>query len=244
MSSQARSTREEERRINLRTLAIASIASATAAVITSQFWINGTPYAAAVTPVIVAIVSEMLNRPTEKIAGRLTAETDALPEAAGAEPPPPSEETNPRPALEDRPPLQRGPVRPRDRSSGTVRVYRQPSKTAVRARRGLPWRTIAVTAALAFAIAAAVLTISELVAGQSLGKGDGSTSILGNNRKRSSDDDKQPAQTESSPQQTVPQTTTPKEPSRTTPRPAPQNPPSTTPGGTGTAPRTTPTPSQ
>ena len=49
-----------------------------------------------------------------------------------------------------------------------------------------------MTAALAFIIAAAVLTLPELIAGQSLGKGNGTTSILGNNRHRSS---AQPEQT-------------------------------------------------
>ncbi len=62
-----------------RTLVIASIASATAAMITSQFWIAGTPIAAAMTPVIVALVSEMLHRPTAKIAERITSERAALP---------------------------------------------------------------------------------------------------------------------------------------------------------------------
>src|SRR5436190_13566 len=79
MSSPPRSReREEQRRLNLRTLAIASIASATAAVVTSQFWAGGTPIAAAVTPVIVALVSEMLHKPTEVIARRITSERPAL----------------------------------------------------------------------------------------------------------------------------------------------------------------------
>src|ERR687887_2888119 len=84
--------REEERRLSLRTLVIASVASATAAIVTSQFWEGGTPIAAAVTPVIVAFVSEMLHRPTEAIARRITSERTAiLPEAGGPAPPPPSE---------------------------------------------------------------------------------------------------------------------------------------------------------
>src|SRR3954469_21610567 len=79
MSSPPRSReREEQRRLNRRTLAIASIASATAAVVTSQFWAGGTPIAAAVTPVIVALVSEMLHKPTEVIARRITSERPAL----------------------------------------------------------------------------------------------------------------------------------------------------------------------
>lgn len=74
MASPRTSAREGERRFNLRTLAIASAASASAAVVTSQLWIAGTWIAAAMTPVLVALVSELLHRPTEKIAERLTAD--------------------------------------------------------------------------------------------------------------------------------------------------------------------------
>src|SRR5918998_70867 len=96
MSSHSRTAeREEERRLNMRTLAIASSASAAAALLTSQLWIAGTWIAAAMTPVIVALISEMLHRPTERIARSLTSERsalrgrgdDALPEAGGAAPP-------------------------------------------------------------------------------------------------------------------------------------------------------------
>ncbi len=71
-------TREEERRLNARTLAIASAASASAAAVTSQLWIAGTWIAAAVTPLIVALVSELLHRPTERIARAITSDRPAL----------------------------------------------------------------------------------------------------------------------------------------------------------------------
>ena len=76
--------REEERRLNMRTLVIASAASAAAALLTSQLWIAGTWIAAAMTPVIVTLVSEMLNRPTERIAKSFT--TDRGPLAAARAP--------------------------------------------------------------------------------------------------------------------------------------------------------------
>src|SRR3712207_6965709 len=76
--------REDERRLSIRTLAIASVASAAAAVVTSRFSTIGTPVAAALTPVIVALVSEMLHRPTERIAERLTSDRPrVLPEGMG-----------------------------------------------------------------------------------------------------------------------------------------------------------------
>ena len=209
MSSQSR-TREEERRLNLRTLVFASIGSAAAAVITSQFWIAGTPIAAAMTPVIVALVSEMLHKPTAKIAEKFTAETDALPEAAGAGPPPRSEARHPEPSARD------------------VTIYTSP-------KRKLPWRTILLTGALAFVIAAAVLTLPELIAGQSLGRGDGSTSIFNRDRDRNRNTDtteQQPTE-EQTVTETVPEEQ--RTVTETVPTP-PARPPSTT------APqRTTPT---
>src|SRR4051795_8035155 len=51
--------------LSLQTLVIAAAASAAAAVIVSHVWKNGTVVAAAMTPVIVAIVKEMLARPME-----------------------------------------------------------------------------------------------------------------------------------------------------------------------------------
>jgi hypothetical protein len=65
--------REEERRLNMRTLTIASAASATAAAVTSQLWIAGTWIAAAVTPVLVALISEALHRPAERVVQARTA---------------------------------------------------------------------------------------------------------------------------------------------------------------------------
>jgi len=148
---------QDERRFNVRTLVIASIASAAAALITSQFWIRGTPIAAALTPIIVTLVSELLHRPTERIAQRMTTETDALPEAAGAEPPPPSEETSPRPARDP-----------------DFKVYRAGSAR----RQRIAWVTVLTTGLLAFVIAAVVLTVPELIAGGSIGGRDRATTLV------------------------------------------------------------------
>src|SRR5215210_892401 len=106
MASQTRtSAREEERRLNMRTLVIASAASATAAVITSQLWVAGTWIAAALTPVIVAVVSELLHRPAAVVAERVTSKGSAiLPQAAGGAPPP----SRPEPELPARAPADPG----------------------------------------------------------------------------------------------------------------------------------------
>ena len=79
MGSPPRTKREEEQRLNLRTLVIASAASAAAALVTSRLWIAGTWIAAAMTPVLVTLVSEMLRRPTERIARGITVDSPALP---------------------------------------------------------------------------------------------------------------------------------------------------------------------
>src|SRR5687767_10055843 len=138
--------REEERRLNMRTLVIASSASAAAALLTSQLWIAGTWIAAAMTPVIVALVSEMLHRPTERIARKVTSERAAvLPEAGGAAPPARAE------------PTARTERTARAEPSAPVRVYRsgEPgsrSGPASRRRRKIAYGVVFGTAALAFVI--------------------------------------------------------------------------------------------
>jgi hypothetical protein len=62
----------------MRTLVIASAASATAALVTSRLWIAGTWIAAAMTPVLVTLISELLRRPTERIARGITTDGPAL----------------------------------------------------------------------------------------------------------------------------------------------------------------------
>ena len=201
----------------MRTLVIASAASALAAIVTSQFWIDGTPIAAALTPVIVTLVSELLHRPTERIAQRFTTggdalprgaalaapETDALPEAAGAGPPPRQEEHDPRPARE--PPAQG--------LAGDEPEYRVYGTSPPRR---IPWKPILVTATIAFIVGMAALTLPELIAGQALGSGDRKTTLFGGG---SGDRQKEPPRKE----QTEPEAT------NTVPDPAPAQPQQTAP---------------
>jgi uncharacterized membrane protein YvlD (DUF360 family) len=215
---------QDERRFNVRTLVIASIASAAAALITSQFWIRGTPIAAALTPIIVTLVSELLHRPTEKIAQRMTTETDALPEAAGAEPPPPSEETAPRPAPDP-----------------DFKVYRTTSAR----RKRIAWATVLTTGLLAFVIAAVVLTVPELIAGGSIGGRDRATTLVPSKKTSDSGDAKsQPDQETVTHEQTVTETV-PSEPetvTETTPSAPQQRTTPTTPQQQSAPPTTTTTP--
>jgi hypothetical protein len=202
MSSQPRtSAREEQRRFNIRTLVIASIASATAAVITSQFWVQGTWMAAAMTPVIVALVSELLHRPSEAIAERVTSRgMDVLPEAGAAAPPPGRREQGER---------ERAPVEPGSEAAPAappVRVYQagakgKPLRPRSRRRR-IAVGMVALTAVLAFAIAAIAITGTELVTGGSIGEGGRDTTLFGGGKKQTEEDEQQPTQPdESQPEQ-------------------------------------------
>src|SRR5437763_9738889 len=54
-------------KLSPQTLIVASLASLTAAIVTSTFWQRGTPITAAITPVLVAIASELYSRPARRI---------------------------------------------------------------------------------------------------------------------------------------------------------------------------------
>lgn len=201
--------REEQRRLNTRTLAVASVASATAAAVTSQLWIHGTWIAAALTPVLVALLSEAIHRPTQRIARARTSNRPIPP----ASPVPPGRPVPPaRPGARDEPLPRRatpGPV--------PVRVYRQPTGRAPRRRLALG--VVAATAAIAFLIAVVAITAADLLAGDSIGKGSGTSTFVGGGggaKKQQQDAaPEQPAQDQ--------QTTTGDEPATT--QPAPEQPP-------------------
>jgi hypothetical protein len=206
------STRDEESRLQVRTLAIASLASLAAAVITSRFWVQGTPLAAALTPVIVTLVSELLHRPTDAIARRVTTDRTAiLPQATGAGAPEARREEPTRVAsdLEGEP--------------DQVRVYRPERRR--RWGRVHP-KVVILTTLLAFAIAAAALTLPELIAGESLGKGDRKTSLFGGRGSDSKDREPDAAPQQTTPEQQTeeeapPQTQTEEQPPPTTEEPTP-----------------------
>ncbi len=164
--------------MNARTLAIASAASASAAALTSQLWIAGTWIAAAVTPLIVALVSELLHRPSERIARAITSDRPALRLDESEESPAAGPHLDP-----DAPP------------PAPVRVYRQPTAPPG-SRRRIALRVVVLTTLLGLVIGAAALTAAELIAGQSIGKSDRATSLgVGKSRKSntSTTEDRAPA---------------------------------------------------
>ena len=195
--------REEERRLNTRTLAIASIASATAAAVTSQLWIAGTWIAAAVTPVLVTLLSEALHRPTDRIARRISARSararEAEPPAAPSSPPPASPagpgESGRRPARADLSPAPSRTPRPR-----------------------VALGVVAATAAIAFVIAAVSSRPASCWPGGSLAGGERKTTLGGGTTSQRSKDE--PDAKTSRDERTAPPTATPSpRTSRPTPRP-------------------------
>jgi hypothetical protein len=232
MASPSRTAeREEERRHTLRTLAAASIGSAAAALLTSQLWIAGTWIAAALTPVIVALVSELMNRPAERIARTFTtdraalrqADREPLPEAGGAAPPA-RPEADPLPER----------AAPEPAPSAPVRVYRageaEPRGARTR-RRKIAYGAVFGTAALAFVIAVVAITVPELVAGGSVGKNDTRSTFFGGGKSGGDGDrEKQAPQDTTEDEQPQPeeeQQTTPEEEQqeRTTPTETEEEPP-------------------
>lgn len=221
--------REEERRINTRTLTIASVASATAAAVTSQLWIHGTWVAAAVTPVLVTLLSEALHRPTERIARAWTSDQPALGRRAAR----PREAVAAPPHGDQLLPREHEPAPPD--TSSPVRIYRQP--TARPPRRRLALGAVAATAAVAFTVAVVVLTAGDLVSGGSIGKGGGRTTLFGGNGK---DAKQQQGEQDSTPeQQTSDQTGT-----TTDQAPSTDTAPDQAPPESDTAPVTPPDPTE
>ena len=212
MPPATRMEREEERRLNTRTLTIASVASASAAAVTSQLWIAGTWIAAALTPVLVTLISEAMHRPTERIARAWTSNGEAFSARTVST-------TRAEPTAVTGTP-------------GPVRVYRQSGSRTTMTRRKIAIGTVAATAALAFAIGLVALTTLDLVSGGSVGKGSGRLTLGGGGGDGNGDtQQRQPAQ-DSAPQRQdeseQPQST-PAEPPETTAPPEDEQPSETTP---------------
>lgn len=245
MSSQARTERGDANRLDLRTLVIASVASAVAAIAVSRIWASGTPIAAAATPVLVTLLKEVLDRPTSKIAERFTADTRALPDTEVREPVAARARREPsaRPAGPTRrmpPPSESrdeaGTIARDAEGAGDIRVYRQQPPGRVTGK--INPKVALITGLLAFVIAGLFITGGQVLAGNPFGsKGNGAI-ILGqhkNKDKPSSTKEEQQQSTTPDQQQTTPQdqqqqqqTTTapsgPKQPpAQTTPQPSPRS---------------------
>jgi hypothetical protein len=212
--------RDEPRRqsgLSIKTLLIAGAASASAALVVPLFWKPGTVFAAAMTPVIVSVVSELLKHPTEKVSS--VASRRATGGGVILEPPPrrdePFDPLAPAPTEE----LEALPQTTSQRA-----VHRRPLT-------GRQWKLALVTGLVAFLGAAGVVTASELIAGDSVSSRSGRTTLFGGG---SNGNDATPTPTP---------TATPEERRSATPTPTPTTTPTPTPTPTATAtPTATPTP--
>jgi hypothetical protein len=150
--------------LSLQTLLISSLAAVAAAIVVPMFWQKGSLIATAITPIIVAITSELLNRPAKAIktvAPRVTRRT-----ATGA-------------AVRTRTPTGVG-----ARGGGPEQLPPREDPFGLyageRARGRRPLKIAVGTGLLAFFIGAGVVTASELaVFGHSIGQDNRSTGLLG-----------------------------------------------------------------
>src|SRR4051794_3763545 len=160
-------------RVSPQTLVVASLASLTAAIVTSTFWRGGTPITAALSPVIVAIASELYSRPARRITELSSRAGVARTRRAG-------EDVRARERVPTGVPPGRplpAAVRPPDEPElGPMRIYRTEQRSSPVRRVHI--RVALITAALAFVIAAAVLTLPELVFGGSVAS-HGRTTLFG-----------------------------------------------------------------
>ena len=229
------SQQKEQGGLSVTTLIIASLASLTAAIVVHKIWQGGAILGAAITPVIVALTSEALKKPTQAVTkirtervSRVRATPRAEPEGERAVPPTRAQ----RPAAPPPPEFER---------PDPFGIW-QDDKPSWRERLGGKHLKIAlVTGAIAFGVAAVALTVPELIFG---GKdSDRLTFVPGKQKKSSSTDDEKTETTEQT--ETVPATPeeqAPEEqaPAETTPAPA-----ETTPapeGGTPAPEETAPAP--
>jgi cell division septation protein DedD len=151
--------------LSIQTLVISSLAAVAAAIVVPMFWERGSLLATAITPIIVAIVSEALNRPAKVITSVTPKVTRRS--ATGA-------------ALRSEQPAGvgargEGPEQVPPRREDPFGLYEDE-----RPRRRFPWKLAILTGLLAAVIGAAVVTASELaVFGHQIGNTDRSTGLLG-----------------------------------------------------------------
>jgi hypothetical protein len=204
-----------------KTLLIAGTASAVAALVIPLLWRPGTVFAAAMTPIIVALVTEMLRRPVDTVssvaARRAPRGAEVLDEPFD-EPfdplaPPSAEE------LETLP----------DTSTGRRAVHRRRPLTARQ------WKLALATGLVAFAAVAALFTASELIAGDAVsGGGNRTTFFGGSDRQRERDEPAQQDEQRERRQEEPTPTTTPEATATPEPTVAPEATPTATPTPTQT----------
>jgi hypothetical protein len=180
--------------VSLQTLIIASVASAAASFAASRIWGPGTLISAAVTPVIVALVSEFLRRPVETVAAtaKKVPTVQTLPAVRKRTIAAPGDSTRVRddptrvtidPATRDEPQSPSGQPQPPRRVESVADITPIVDQGAIKhaeANTWRPhWRLAVVTGLLAFAIVVALYTVPDLLAGRSITGSDQPTTFFG-----------------------------------------------------------------
>jgi hypothetical protein len=156
---------ENKSGISIQTLIISSVSAVAAAVVVPMIWERGTLIATAMTPVIVALTSEALRKPAEKITAvtpkvtRRSATGAAVRAPERFEPLPPDERDHAPEVRDDDPFGLRAAPKPRHH-----------------------WKIALATGAVAFVVAVVALTGSELVFGGAATKEGGRTTFFGGGR--------------------------------------------------------------
>jgi hypothetical protein len=148
--------------ISIQTLVISALAAVAAAIVVPMIWERGTLVATAMTPVIVALVSEALRKPAQAIstvAPKVTRRS-----ATGV-------------AVRD--PERFDPLPPQERDDAPAVSADDPYGLRATPRVTRHWKLALATGAAAFAIAVVLLTGSELVFGGPATKDGGATTFFG-----------------------------------------------------------------
>jgi hypothetical protein len=207
--------------LSVKTLLIAGTASAAAAIVIPMLWRPGTVFAAAMTPIVVALVTELLHRPVDTVSSvrvRRTARGAAI-----LDPPPPE-------------PFD--PLAPPSAEELAVLDETPPPPPAVHRRRPLTarqWKLALATGLVAFAAVASVFTASELVAGDAVSGGGARTTFFGGSKSKSAEPDPKPKQERERPAEEATPTATPEPTTTPTPTPTPTPAATVTPTATPSA---------
>lgn len=211
--------RSSSSKVDTQTLFVTAVASAIAAYACSRLWAPGTLVAAAFTPVVVAILKDVVGRSTDIVTRavpvRGVVRSAAKPPSDGADapteiqPPPYIPPVVGAPFGDPLAPLLVQPPLPDDVGEDPTARVPQPGQVTYHdggngRRKGL--RVAIVTGLLGFLVATVVLTVPELVAGGSAAGNGRGTTLFGGGKDRDTETKTTPS-SEQSPAAPAPQTT-------------------------------------
>jgi len=214
--------------LSAKTLLIAGAASAVAAIVIPMLWRPGTVFAAATTPIIIALVSEALRRPVETVSAVRVRRTERG--TAILDPPP----ADPAASFDPLAPASAEDLAALPRTTAGQRAVHR--RRALTARQ---WKLGLVTGLVAFAGAVAVVTASELVAGEAVSGGGGRTTLFSAPTRKDKRADEQRQREDATPERRASPTPSPTPTPTATATPTPTATPSATPTPTVTPAPTT-----